>query len=305
MFLGFLGIVVLGITSLVALGLLIGRLTRAARITFAAGLLATTVLGALATLSYLQRGMGFHEEGSDPTLVLTALALLLAGAGPFVAALRRSGGFGLALACAVGSLALQAGPLLGMDALGLTDAWHFLAARSLSLPSVRLGLALSLVLAVLSLLSAVVPPRWRAAALLAVALAGLGGIGGFAAGDACVTTRSTLVQGFPGGAPQRVRVEVEVLGERVSDETGFAFVPREGVELVRAVTLEQAVWVYGPLVIGAAAGVVAGAVVGLVAAWLIAKLWRRPSDDAVDAEPPADAERPRAPGPSSDQIKPA
>ena len=90
-----------------------------------------------------------------------------------------------------------------------------LGVRSLSLPGVSLGLALSLLLAVLSLLSAVVSPRKKTAALLWTMLGGLGCIAGFAVGDACVTTRCTLVQGFPGGGPHRVRVEVDVLGARL------------------------------------------------------------------------------------------
>jgi hypothetical protein len=265
--LGFLGILVLGITSLVALGLLIARRTRRALNTFAAGLLGTAVITAVAILSFLQKGQGFNQEGNEPTIVLMALSLLLAGAGQFSAAYRNSGTYGVAFGCAAGSMLFQAAPLLGMDALGMDGAQQVLGVRSLSLPGLSLGLALSLLLAVLSLLSAVLAPRRRAAALLWTALGGLGCIAGFAAGDACVRTHCTLVRSLPGGGPQGVRVVVDVLGQRVNDETGFALVPREGLFLVRAVSPTQAAWVYGPLAAGAAMGTAGG----LVVAWGIGR----------------------------------
>src|SRR5207302_6759889 len=79
----------------------------------------------------------------------------------------------------------------------------------------------------------------------------------FALGAAGVTTHSTLLQSFPGGGPQKLRVEVEVLGVRVSDETGFAPMPREGPSAVRAVSPDQAVWVYGPPAAVATVGIFA------------------------------------------------
>jgi hypothetical protein len=266
--LGYLGVLVLGVTSLTALGLLLARRTRGALITFAAGFLAATALAALATLSFLQKGMGFSVEGSEPTIALTALSLLLAGAGQFVAALRRPRTYPAALGCAAVSLAFLSAPFLGADVFGMPAVPQILAARSLSLPWVSLGLALSLLLAVLALMVPALPPERRAGVLLRTALAAAGGIAGFAAGDACVATHTTLLQSFPGGGPQRVRVEVDVLGARVSDEIGFARVPWEGLSLVRAVSAAQAAWVYGPL----AAGWAAGAAAGLVAAWGIARL---------------------------------
>jgi hypothetical protein len=271
--LGYLGVLVLGVTSLTALGLLLARRTRGALITFAAGLLAATVLAALATLSFLQKGMGFYVEGSEPTIALTALSLLLAGAGQFVAALRRPRTYAAALGCAAVSLAFLSAPLLGADVVRPHAVHQFLAARSLSLPGVGLGLALSLLLAVLGLMIPTLPPQRRAGVLLRTALAAAGGIAGFAAGDAFVATHTALLQSFPGGGPQPVRVEVDVLGARVSDETGFARVPWEGLSLVRAVSAAQAAWVYGPL----AAGTAAGAAAGLVAAWGIARLAGRRS----------------------------
>jgi hypothetical protein len=286
--LGYLGILVFGITSLVALGLRITRRTREALLTFAAGLLSMTLIAAVAILSFLL----FYEEGREPTIMIMALSLLVAGGGQFIAALRSPGSYGVAFGWAAGSLAFQAAPFLGIDAVGMRGAGQVLGVRSLSLPGVNLGLALSLLLAVLSLMSAVVSPRKKTSALLCTMLGGLGCIAGFAAGDACVRTRCTLVQGFPGGGPHRVRVEVDVLGERVSDVTGFATIPREGLSLVRAVSPVQAAWVYGPLAVGAAAGAAAGLVVG----WVIATLLVRQSGEGVHARPLGGAERPREQG---------
>ena len=269
--LGYLAVLAFGIASLVALGLRIARLTRGARITFAAGLLVATAIAALATLSFLERGQGFYEEGSEPRIVLLALTLLVAGAGQFVAALQSPRTYAAALACAAGSLVLLAAPLLGGDAGAQIRSVRFLVAAAL----IRWPWT-SLLLAVLGLMIAVLPPRRRTGALVCTALAGLGGIAGFGVAEACVRTRCTLIQGFPGGGPQEVRVEVDVLGVRVSDETGFAPIPREGLSLVRAVSLAQAAWVYGPLATGAA--------VGFVAAWGVARLLVRPSGACVQAE---------------------
>src|SRR6266545_3533490 len=151
----YLGVLVLGITSLVAVGLLIFRLTKGARITFAAGLLSTAVIAALATLSFLQKGMGFYVEGSEPIIVLTTLSLLLAGAGQFVAALQSSRLYAAAFGCAAGSLAFLSAPFLGGEFVGMHVIPQIFGVSSPSLPGVSLGLALSLLLAVLSLMIAV------------------------------------------------------------------------------------------------------------------------------------------------------
>jgi hypothetical protein len=124
-------------------------------------------------------------------------------------------------------------------------------------------------------------------------LAGLGAIAGFAVGDACVTTRCTILQN---AYPLQERVEVDVLGKRVSDETGFA--PRQWIP---AVSGPQATWVYGPLAVGAGVG----AVVGLIAAWSIARRLVGPAVDAVHAGSHADAAGPDERAVSSDQIEPA
>lgn len=278
--LGYLAAFVFGVTSLVAFGLWIGGRNQAARVIFAAGLLSLAVLAALATLSFLQRGHGFNPEGGEPTLVLAALSLLLAGAGQLVAALRDDGRYGPALGCAAGALALLGASVLGGDLFGMPAVPNVLAVRSLSLPWVHLGLALGLLLAVLSVAVATVPARRRAGAVRWTALAALGGIAGFAAGDACVTTRATLIQSMPGGDPCRVRVQVEVLGTRLSDETGWARIPREGLALVRSVSPAQAAWVYGPLALGAAVGGALGAGI----AWALGRRTGRP-DRRIDAGP--------------------
>src|SRR5262249_27480490 len=74
--LGYLAFLVFAIVSLVALGLWIGRRTRAARITFAAGLLSATALLAVAALTFL--GGEALEQPFSATVVLSVLALLVA-----------------------------------------------------------------------------------------------------------------------------------------------------------------------------------------------------------------------------------
>src|SRR5262249_17487278 len=146
--LGYLAVLVFGIASVVALGLCIARLTRAARIVFASGLLGATLIAALAALSFLQRE--FHPQGNKALIVLAALTLLLAGLGQFVAALRSPRTYAAALGCAAASLAFLSAPVLGTEVLGTPVVHQVLGARSLSLPGVSLGLALSLLLAVLT-----------------------------------------------------------------------------------------------------------------------------------------------------------
>src|SRR5262245_49138640 len=164
--LGSLAFFIVGIAILVALGLVIAGRTRAAPMTFSGGFLAMAVLGALAALSYLQRGMGFHQEGSDPTLILIALSLVLAGSGQFVASFRSPRIFAAALACAIGALAILWTPLLGGDLLHSPNISRIFAAHSLSLPWINLGLALSLLLAALSMIIALASAERRNCVLL-------------------------------------------------------------------------------------------------------------------------------------------
>src|SRR5262249_18779894 len=148
--LGYLAVLVFGVASVVALGLCLAQLTRAARVVFASGLLGATLVAALAALSFLQRE--FNPAGSEALIVLAALTLLLAGVGQFVAALGSPRAYAAALGCAAASLALLSAPALATDALGTPVVHQVLGARSRSLPGVSLGLALSLLLAVLTLL---------------------------------------------------------------------------------------------------------------------------------------------------------
>jgi hypothetical protein len=112
--LGYLAVLALGGPSLAALGLLIARKTKMARIFFAAGLLAAGAIAAAATLTFLARE--YNPDGREtPWIVLSALSLLLAGAGQFVAALRGPWAYAAAQGCAAGSLALLASPSLSGD----------------------------------------------------------------------------------------------------------------------------------------------------------------------------------------------
>lgn len=267
--LGYLGILVLGVTGLTALVLAITGKSRGALTTLSGGLLGVAVIAAWAVLSFLQRGMGFHQEGSDATIVLAALTLLLAGTGQFVAAIRRSGTFGPSLACAITSVVLLATAPMGSDALEATGTVNVLGAASKCVPRLTVGLALGVVLGLASLLIPIVPERRRKGLLAGMLLAALCGLGGLAAGDACVTTHTTLLQGFPGGYPSHVRVEIQVLGRKVSDETGFAQLPREGLDGVCIVSLKQAAWVFGLPLLGTGAG--------LAATWATARILARPN----------------------------
>jgi hypothetical protein len=259
--LGYLGVLVLGVAFLVALGLSIAGRYRAALVIFAGGLLGTAITAAIATLSFLKKGMGFYVEGSEPLIALITATILLAGTGQFVAALRASG-YGIAFLCAMGSMLFLATPLMAGDAFGWIGVVHVLGMSSSSLPWLNIGLAISVFLAAASMASALLPPARRMGALVGIALAAIASIAGFATGDACVTTHATHLRSIPGSV-QEVRVEIDILGRRVSDEVGFAPMPREGISFVRAASVKQAAWVFGPPVLGAGAG--------LVGAWGIAR----------------------------------
>src|SRR5262245_39692712 len=119
---GYVAIWLLVVESLVALVLLIARKTRGAKITMASGLLGATVIVALAALTFLEPGMGLHLEGQELDIVVAAFTLLVAGIGPFIAAVRRAGYYGAATAFSAASLFFLANPFLAMDKVGLTDA---------------------------------------------------------------------------------------------------------------------------------------------------------------------------------------
>jgi hypothetical protein len=244
--LGFLGIGVLGLTSLVALGLLIARKTTAARIVFAAGLLSAAVIVAVAVLSFLSRE--FHGDEVWPQLVLTALILLLSATGQFVAAVRRPRTYGAALACAVGAMLFLATLLQGDFVASV------IRGRDLNPAAVRFIQALSLLLALASLMIALFP-RQRRGALPWTAQALLGAMAGFVLGDAAVATRCTILAEEGRGTP--VLVEVYVLGVRVSEETGMVGVPDIGTSSIRSLSSAQAAWVQGTPAAGAVAGIIA------------------------------------------------
>ena len=277
----YLAVIVFGVVSLVALGLLIGRLIKASRIVFASGFLCATLIATLATLSFLDRQ--FNHDNRDTLFIVRVCAiLLLAGAGQLVAALRSPrASYAAAFGCAAGAILYGIGvAMAGSDALPLR------------LPH---GAAVCLVLAAASMAIAVLPPRRTTSPLLWMAQALLGGIAGFAVGDLFVQTRCNLLEP-PGGGFTRVSVEVYVLGMRVSDETGFVNIDN-GLPSVRVLTGVQAAWVYGTQAVVAAAGV--------MAALAIAAALVRQSTEDIRAAPGTSGARPRIHGYSSDQIKPA
>ena len=74
-----LAILGVGVTSVVALGLWVARLIKAARIVFAAGLLCSAAIAAVAALTFLSPE--FTHHGTDSSLiVLAALGFLFAAA---------------------------------------------------------------------------------------------------------------------------------------------------------------------------------------------------------------------------------
>jgi hypothetical protein len=92
---------VFGITSVVAFGLLIARLTKAARILFAAGLLCLAVATAAVSLSGVEEPERIGGEFGVLMIVMSGLSLLIAGVGQFVAAFRSPRTYAAALGCAL------------------------------------------------------------------------------------------------------------------------------------------------------------------------------------------------------------
>jgi hypothetical protein len=132
--LGYLAVLVFATVFLVALGLWFAGKSAAARIVAAVGLFATTIIGALASLTCL--APAYYRDSDAPLIVETSLSLILAGTGQFVAALRNRRMYGASLVCAIvaityatlaglgGSdvlpLKLPAGPAIGI-LLGLVS----------------------------------------------------------------------------------------------------------------------------------------------------------------------------------------
>jgi hypothetical protein len=100
--LGYLGVLLFALASVVALGLLIARKTTAARILFASGLLTAVTLLVVATVWYVWPD--FTQGRIESVTMLFGSCLLLAGAGQFMAALRGPKVYAAALACAVFSV---------------------------------------------------------------------------------------------------------------------------------------------------------------------------------------------------------
>ncbi len=113
---GYFAVLAFGITSLVAAGLWIARRPRAARIEFAAGFLAATLILALAVLSFL--APEFRQQADTALLVVAVVSLSAAGIGQFLAALHGPRAFAGAFACAAASVALLAWPLVAGDWAG-------------------------------------------------------------------------------------------------------------------------------------------------------------------------------------------
>lgn len=144
--LGYLAVFVFGGALLVALGLLLAGLTRAAKFLFAGGFLLAALIAAVAALSFLDPQFNHGNESSEIFLLVLAVALvfLLVGAGQFIAAFRGPGRYAAALACALAALAIgTAAGLLGIDVMPF------------KLPGAA---AVSTLLALASVVIAVLPP---------------------------------------------------------------------------------------------------------------------------------------------------
>jgi hypothetical protein len=144
--LGYLAVLVFGIVSLVALGLLIGRVTKAARIVFASGLLAGALIMAFAVLTFLSPS--YHPEDALLEIALAALTLVVMGAGQFIAALRSLRVFGVVILFAAASLVIAILPVFGGE-------W---TPPGLRLLSPQISVPLSLFVAIGGLLLAVFLP---------------------------------------------------------------------------------------------------------------------------------------------------
>src|SRR5262245_5759469 len=132
--LGFVAALVLGGTSLVAIGLWIARRSDQALRLFAIGLMLTAVVAAFAVLSFLAR------EINDPPpaviCLLTALSLVMGGAGQAIAARQGRRTYSAALVCTLGSIVFV------VAAFMVTEYGQYvLNARNLSLSAVSLLLA--------------------------------------------------------------------------------------------------------------------------------------------------------------------
>jgi len=179
-------------------------------------------------------------------------------------ALRKSGAYGVALACAAGSMMLLAAPLLGMDALRWNGVGHVLSVRSLSLPWLTLGRAVSLLLAVASVSIAILPRGDGPAHSLDHARSAWRHRWFCRRRRLCHHAQQSAAElrrrWVPGSAGRGGRI-----WQARQRRNWLRAYPREGLSLVRTVSLAQAAWVFGPPLLGAGAG--------LIAAWGSAGLW--------------------------------
>jgi hypothetical protein len=129
--LGELSVLVLGITGVAACVLLIIRKTRTAWKTMSFGILFTAVSAAIASLSFLEKGMGYGSDGNEAWIALMALSLLLAGSGQFIAAFQNFQTSAIALGCAVGAVAFLIGSSRAENHMPLAVASLLLAVASL------------------------------------------------------------------------------------------------------------------------------------------------------------------------------
>ena len=113
--LGYLAVFVLGGALLVALGLLVAGLTRAAKFLFAGGFLLAALIAAVAVLSFLDPQFNHGDDSAETFLMVlaTAVVLLLAGAGQFIAAFRGPERYAAALTCALLALAIGTAAAIG------------------------------------------------------------------------------------------------------------------------------------------------------------------------------------------------
>lgn len=134
--LAYLSAAALAVGSLLAISLRLAGRHRPALLAVSAGVLAATVLAALAALSFLIRGnglQGFYAESARPALVVGAVALLAAGVGPFVAGLRRVGRRELVITWAASAVALFGAILLAIDPTAPPRLFFALAAAAVAL----------------------------------------------------------------------------------------------------------------------------------------------------------------------------
>ena len=282
----YLSLIVFGIGSLGAVGLWIGRLPRAALLTFASGQLLSAIIAAFATLSFLDRQ--FHGDENAGMILLIAAVLLLAGSGQFIAAIRCPRYYGAALACGVASILFLVG------SSPHDRDWIWIGNSGIRFQS-RPGIAL--LLAAACLVIAVLPLRRRTSPLLWTALGGLGVIAGLAVGDLLVATHCQQLGPPEHANVAQVRVEMYVLGLRVSEETGMAPIPDEGPGAIRFLSIGQALVVYATQIGFAASGLFAALAIG-------AKLVEESQYAQPVPSPPAISdELPPIHGYSSEQIK--